>query len=62
VYPLLVELPTDDVDTGYGVRWPDAEGGLDHFLRLAEGSGFDVVTAREAGRVVELHLRKPADR
>ena len=62
VYPLLVKLPTEDVDTGYGVRWPAAEQGLDHFRRLAEESGFDVVTVREAGRVLELHLRKPADR
>jgi SAM-dependent methyltransferase len=59
VFPLNVKLPTEDVSTGYGTLWPDAERGLDHYRRVAESSGFEVATARKAGRILQLELRKP---
>ena len=59
VIPLTVKLPTVNIETGYGTRWPDKEQGLNHYRRLAESSGFDVLGAEETGRVLFLHLQKP---
>lgn len=59
VFPLRVKLPMEEVFTGYGTRWPETEQDLDHYRRLAESSGFEVVTAKTGGRILQLDLRKP---
>ena len=57
--PLVVRTPNEEITTGYGALWPDEEQDLDHYLRVAEGAGFDVVDGTETDRVLFLHLRKP---
>ena len=37
----------------------DEDQRLSHYRGLAESSGFDVLAADEAGRVLILHLQKP---
>jgi len=59
VFPLVVKLPMEEISAGYGMPWPETEQGLDHYRRLAELSGFEVVTAKTAGGILKLDLRKP---
>lgn len=59
VFPLVIKLPSEEVSTGYGTRWPEKVIGLDHYHDAAEASGFEVVAAETSGRLVKLHLRKP---
>jgi len=58
VFPLEVELPNEEVTAGYGVRWPEKEQDLAHYLPLAENVGFDVVEKWQEGRLFFLELRK----
>lgn len=60
VFPLAIKLPSEEVSTGYGTRWPAKVIDLDHYHDAAESSGFEVVAAQTGGRLVKLHLRKPA--
>lgn len=59
VFPLEVKLPNEEVTAGYGVRWPEKEQDLAHYLLLAENAGFDVVEKWQDGRLLFLELRKP---
>ena len=59
IIPLTVKLPKVTIETGYGTRWPEQDQCLSHYRRLAESSGFDVLAADEAGRVLILRLQKP---
>jgi len=59
VFPLGVSLPNAEVETGYGVQWPEKEQDLTHYLPLAENVGFDVVEKWQEGRLFFLELRRP---
>lgn len=59
VFPLIVKLPMEEISTGYGMPWAETEQDLDDYRRLAESSGFEVVAAETAGRILQLDLRKP---
>ena len=59
VFPLLVELPNEEINAGYGVLWPEDGRDLPYYLRLAENAGFDVVARNQKERVFFLGLRKP---
>lgn len=58
VVPLTVSLPSTEVETGYGVVWPEEPFGLPDYVELAEQTGFDVVEARDDGSVFYLALRR----
>jgi SAM-dependent methyltransferase len=58
VLPLVVELPSADVETGYGIGWPGEALGLDHYVEVARRVGFDVVKQQEQGSVFHLSLRR----
>jgi ubiquinone/menaquinone biosynthesis C-methylase UbiE len=59
VFPLLVKLPFEEISTSYGVLWPEEKHDLDHYVKLAENTGFNVVSHREKGIIVFLKLQKP---
>ena len=59
VFPLTVKLPRAEIDTGYGVLWPEEGRDLSHYVQLAESAGFEVVSQRESEQMVFLELRKP---
>lgn len=59
VYRFSFKLPNEQVQTGYGTRWPDRKLDLTHYRRLAEKAGFVVETASEQGRTFKMELRKP---
>jgi ubiquinone/menaquinone biosynthesis C-methylase UbiE len=58
VFPLKIRLPDKEITTGYGVRWPEGEQGLAHYIELAREAGFEVVSQKEHERWFFLGLRK----
>jgi SAM-dependent methyltransferase len=49
LFPLHVELPQKEIDTGYGARFREGQA-CDHFVELAGKAGFQVVSRKnEAG-------------
>ena len=58
-FPLLVKLPDEEINAGYGVLWPEEEQDLSYYVQLAENVGFNIVAQREKDRVFFLKLRKP---
>lgn len=60
VFPLLVHLPGETVETGYGTLFPRAEQGLPYYVALAGGAGFQVASRASQGRAFFLELLKPS--
>jgi ubiquinone/menaquinone biosynthesis C-methylase UbiE len=58
-FPLVIRLPGDEVETGYGVSWPMKEQDLGYYLALAAKVGSQVVDRGEKGHTIFLELRKP---
>jgi SAM-dependent methyltransferase len=58
-YRFTFKLPKEEVQTGYGTRWPDRRLDVPHYRALAEKAGFVVEAASEHGRTFKLELRKP---
>jgi SAM-dependent methyltransferase len=56
-FPLHVTLPKTEINTGYGVRFRDGQG-TDHFVALAEKSGFQVVSRKTESGWFFLELKK----
>jgi ubiquinone/menaquinone biosynthesis C-methylase UbiE len=57
-FRLRVHLPTQDVNTGYGMLWPEKSQGLAYYKALAGQAGFAVVQQEEQGRTFFMELRK----
>jgi len=58
VFPLKVKLPGKEITTGYGVRWPEKEQGVAHYMDLAKNVGFEVISHREKDQWFFLELKK----
>ena len=58
-FPLLVSLPDEEVEAGYGALWPDREQGLGHYSALATKLGFEVIEQRQEGHTFLLELLRP---
>jgi ubiquinone/menaquinone biosynthesis C-methylase UbiE len=59
VFSLLVKLPNENVETGYGVRWPEKTLDITHYMKLAQAAGFEIVGQEIAERRFFLELYKP---
>ena len=57
-FPLRIELPNEEIQTGYGVRFAEAKQDLSYYLDLAERTGFRVVEKREKEQNLFLELAK----
>ena len=58
VQPLVVHLPEESIETGYGALWPEQGSTLDHYLALAEEAGFRVLERRRRASTFYLELGK----
>ncbi|MHC4601647.1 MAG: class I SAM-dependent methyltransferase [Planctomycetota bacterium] len=58
VFPLLIRLPDEEINTGYGVRLPEENQNLAYYARLAEKAGFQVLEKKEAKESFYLELKK----
>jgi SAM-dependent methyltransferase len=59
LYPLRVQLPAKEIDTGYGVKFAEGQG-PEHFIELAKKTGFQVISQKPEKGWFYLELRKPA--
>ena len=59
VFYLTVKLPDEEIDTGYGVPWPEKGRNVSYFARLAEKVGFKVISEKEEDYQLFLELKKP---
>ena len=61
MFPLKITLPEKEINTGYGVKWPENEQGMDHYIALAKKAGFEVITQKEHEGWFFLELMKLKD-
>ena len=61
LFPLKITLPGKEINTGYGVGWPENEQGMDHYIALAKKAGFEVITQKEHEGWFFLELMKLKD-
>jgi SAM-dependent methyltransferase len=59
VVPVLVQLPGQEVRTGYGQFWPEQERDVNYYPSLAEKTGFSVVEQKTTDRVIFYKFQKP---
>jgi len=59
VFWLTIRLGAEEVNTGYGMSWPEEGRGASYYVELAKGAGFEVVLQKEEGRRFFLEARKP---
>ena len=58
VIPLTIQLPNEEVQTGYGVPWKDRDQTLDNYLQLAQQSGLTVLSQKTTDHLFYLELQK----
>ncbi len=58
--PLLVKLPDKEINTGYGVTWPEKAHDIAYYVQLAKNTGFDVKTQTSQDKWFFLELAKEA--
>jgi ubiquinone/menaquinone biosynthesis C-methylase UbiE len=58
VFRLRVRLPAREVNTGYGMFWPEKAQDIPYYRALAERTGFRVARQERSGRTFFLELRK----
>jgi SAM-dependent methyltransferase len=58
LFMLKINLPDTVINTGYGVRYPENEQGIAHYLELAEKTGFEVSSQKQAENWFYLELKK----
>ena len=56
---LRIILPNEEVQTGYGARWPKVQQDLEVYSRLAKEAGYVIEASRKQGHLLFLELRKP---
>jgi SAM-dependent methyltransferase len=61
LFPLKIKLPGKEINTGYGVGWPENEQGMDHYITLAKKIGFEVIAQKEHEGWFFLELMKLKD-
>jgi hypothetical protein len=58
VVPLRVKLPDKEINTGYGVTWPEKAHDLAYYIQLAKNAGFAVKTKNTRDKWFFLELSK----
>jgi ubiquinone/menaquinone biosynthesis C-methylase UbiE len=59
VFRFTFKLPYGEVKTGYGTSFPEKPRGVEYYVRLAEGAGFQVAARKQSGTTFRMELRKP---
>jgi SAM-dependent methyltransferase len=58
VFPLWINLPQRQIETGYGVLWPERRLDAAYYTNLAEESGFALLHRSERGLTFSLELQR----
>ena len=59
IFLLKVNLPDEEIETGYGVPWPVKGRELAHYLETASAVGFEVLERNQGENQFFLELQKP---
>lgn len=57
--PLTINLPKEEVETGYGARLPAKDHDLAYYINLAEKVGFEVVFKESKDQIFYMEVTKP---
>jgi SAM-dependent methyltransferase len=57
-FRLKIKLPGAEIETGYGIKWPEKRQDKPYYLQIAEESGFSVMDKTEEKQLFCLRLRK----
>jgi SAM-dependent methyltransferase len=57
-YPFRFILPGEEIETGYGVRWPENGRKISEYVALAEAAGFRVESHHKDEHVFHIELVK----
>ncbi len=60
-FPLLIKLPHENVETGYGTHWPERTLDMAYYIALAQEAGFEIVGQEAGKRRFFLELFKPLE-
>jgi hypothetical protein len=58
MYPLHIQLPGKEINTGYGVKINEGQG-AEHFVESAGKTGFEIITRKDEKGWFFIELRKP---
>jgi SAM-dependent methyltransferase len=58
VFPMSIKLPKEEIETGYGARWPANGRDTDHYAELARSVGFKVVELLKKDQWFLMRLEK----
>jgi ubiquinone/menaquinone biosynthesis C-methylase UbiE len=58
-FHLIIILPNEVIETGYGTKWPKVEIDAGYYLHLAEEVGFTLVNSESSEITFKLQFRKP---
>ncbi len=56
VFPLEIEMPNENISTGYGSLWPRNGRNVDYYLALVNAAGFVPTAKRVMDAIVQLEL------
>jgi ubiquinone/menaquinone biosynthesis C-methylase UbiE len=59
VLPLIVQVKSRRISTGYASSWPEKDHDEEYYQGLAESVGFEVLESRTDGTVLYMALKKP---
>lgn len=57
-FRLQIKLPVEEIQTGYGAKWPEKRQDVSHYVQIAEDCGFSVMHKSEDKLLFYLQLRK----
>ncbi|MFX0170241.1 MAG: class I SAM-dependent methyltransferase [Candidatus Hodarchaeota archaeon] len=58
VVPLTIQLPDEEVQTGYGVPWQGRKQSLSDYLQLAQKTGLKLVTHQTTDHIFNIEFTK----
>jgi ubiquinone/menaquinone biosynthesis C-methylase UbiE len=58
VVPLTIQLPNEEVQTGYGVSWKGREQTPDDYLQLAQQNGLKVISQQTTDHIFYMEFEK----
>ncbi|MHA2405181.1 MAG: class I SAM-dependent methyltransferase [Candidatus Hermodarchaeia archaeon] len=58
VVPLTIQLPNEEVQTGYGVRWKGRGQTLEDYLQLAQQNGLKVISQNTTDHIFYMEFEK----
>lgn len=59
VIPLKIRVKGQEINTGYGMKWPEEDHDTAYYSDVSELAGFRIIHSSEQGLVMQMVLEKP---